>query len=121
MTSIKNVVRASCAVLLLFAAGCDVEAPTDPPTTATTTTAPPTATPNPPPTTRPPTRTIEPPDPEPTVTQEAARIPDEEDAPDIPYYKNCTAARAAGAAPLRRYEPGYRTALDRDRDGIACE
>jgi hypothetical protein len=37
------------------------------------------------------------------------------------YYKNCTAARAAGAAPLFRGEPGYRPALDRDGDGIACE
>ena len=37
------------------------------------------------------------------------------------YYANCTAARAAGAAPLHAGEPGYRLALDRDKDGIACE
>jgi hypothetical protein len=37
------------------------------------------------------------------------------------YYANCTAARAAGAAPLHVGEPGYRSALDRDKDGIACE
>jgi endonuclease YncB( thermonuclease family) len=37
------------------------------------------------------------------------------------YYKNCTAAKAAGAAPLHRGEPGYRSALDRDGDGVACE
>lgn len=37
------------------------------------------------------------------------------------YYKNCTAARDAGAAPIRRGEPGYGTHLDRDGDGIACE
>lgn len=37
------------------------------------------------------------------------------------YYKNCAAARAAGAAPLYRGQPGYRSALDRDNDGIACE
>ena len=37
------------------------------------------------------------------------------------YYKNCTEARAAGAAPIRRGEPGYRPQLDRDDDGIACE
>ncbi len=37
------------------------------------------------------------------------------------YYANCTAARAAGAAPLHLGEPGYRLALDRDKDGIACE
>jgi hypothetical protein len=41
-------------------------------------------------------------------------------AADI-YYKNCTAARAAGAAPLHIGEPGYRSALDGDKDGIACE
>lgn len=37
------------------------------------------------------------------------------------YYKNCTAARAAGAAPLHVGEPGYATHLDRDGDGVACE
>ncbi|WP_311771132.1 excalibur calcium-binding domain-containing protein [Actinophytocola algeriensis] len=37
------------------------------------------------------------------------------------YYKNCDAARAAGAAPLHRGEPGYRAGLDRDGDGTACE
>ncbi|WP_329070098.1 thermonuclease family protein [Amycolatopsis sp. NBC_01480] len=37
------------------------------------------------------------------------------------YYKNCTAAKAAGAAPLYVGEPGYRKALDRDGDGVACE
>jgi hypothetical protein len=37
------------------------------------------------------------------------------------YYRNCDQARAAGAAPLYRGEPGYRPALDRDNDGVACE
>ena len=37
------------------------------------------------------------------------------------YYANCAAAKAAGAAPLRRGQPGYRAALDRDNDGVACE
>ena len=37
------------------------------------------------------------------------------------YYKNCTAAWNAGAAPLRRSDPGYAKHLDRDGDGIACE
>jgi len=37
------------------------------------------------------------------------------------YYANCAAARAAGAAPLHVGEPGYRKALDRDGDGVACE
>ncbi|UKA63785.1 excalibur calcium-binding domain-containing protein [Arthrobacter sp. FW306-04-A] len=42
-------------------------------------------------------------------------------APSSVYYANCTAARAAGAAPIYRGQPGYRPALDRDNDGIACE
>ena len=37
------------------------------------------------------------------------------------YYPNCDAARAAGAAPIHRGEPGYRPELDADDDGIACE
>jgi endonuclease YncB( thermonuclease family) len=40
---------------------------------------------------------------------------------DSVYYANCAAARAAGAAPLHRGDPGYRSALDRDNDGVACE
>jgi hypothetical protein len=36
-------------------------------------------------------------------------------------YANCAAARAAGAAPVRRGDPGYSTRLDRDGDGIGCE
>lgn len=36
-------------------------------------------------------------------------------------YKNCTAVRAAGKAPLHRGDPGYAPRLDRDGDGIACE
>lgn len=37
------------------------------------------------------------------------------------YYANCSAARAAGAAPVLRGQPGYRSALDRDGDGVGCE
>lgn len=37
------------------------------------------------------------------------------------YYPNCTAARAAGAAPVRIGQPGYGRHLDRDGDGKACE
>jgi hypothetical protein len=36
-------------------------------------------------------------------------------------YRNCSAARAAGAAPIYRGQPGYAEHLDRDRDGVACE
>jgi hypothetical protein len=36
-------------------------------------------------------------------------------------YASCEAARAAGAAPLHRGQPGYNRRLDADRDGVACE
>jgi len=36
-------------------------------------------------------------------------------------YRNCTAAREAGAAPLHKGDPGYSSKLDRDGDGVACE
>jgi hypothetical protein len=42
-------------------------------------------------------------------------------APAAAYYANCTAAKAAGAAPLYAGSAGYRAALDRDHDGVACE
>lgn len=42
-------------------------------------------------------------------------------SPSSTYYSSCAAARAAGAAPLRAGEPGYRRGLDRDGDGVACE
>lgn len=37
------------------------------------------------------------------------------------YYANCSAAKAAGAAPIQRGQAGYRSALDRDGDGTACD
>lgn len=37
------------------------------------------------------------------------------------YFRNCNEARAAGAAPLRIGQPGYRPEMDGDKDGIACE
>lgn len=36
-------------------------------------------------------------------------------------FRNCTEARAAGAAPVKLGDPGYGTHLDRDGDGIGCE
>jgi hypothetical protein len=45
-------------------------------------------------------------------------------APPVPsstYYKNCDAARADGAAPVRVGDPGYAGHLDRDGDGVGCE
>jgi Excalibur calcium-binding domain len=37
------------------------------------------------------------------------------------YYAGCRDARAAGAAPLYRGDPGYREGMDGDNDGVACE
>ncbi|MGN6606278.1 MAG: TerD family protein [Jatrophihabitans sp.] len=54
----------------------------------------------------------------PTTTPTApVPIPIETDV----YYANCTEARAAGAAPIYRGDPGYSSKLDRDGDGVACE
>jgi hypothetical protein len=62
------------------------------------------------------------PRPQPAAQQPAPRRePAREEPSSAAYYKNCAAARAAGAAPLHRGEPGYRAGLDRDDDGVACE
>jgi micrococcal nuclease len=58
------------------------------------------------------------PKPPPVRTTEQAPAPEPDHSA---YYANCSAAKAAGAAPLYRGEPGYRSALDRDGDGVACE
>lgn len=42
-------------------------------------------------------------------------------APSGAFFRNCKEAWAAGAAPLRRGQPGYRPEMDGDGDGIACE
>ena len=36
-------------------------------------------------------------------------------------FRSCAMARAAGAAPVRRGDPGYGSHLDRDNDGVGCE
>ncbi len=36
-------------------------------------------------------------------------------------FRNCAAARAAGAAPVREGQAGYGRHLDRDGDGVGCE
>lgn len=36
-------------------------------------------------------------------------------------FRNCSEARAAGAAPVYRGSAGYGPHLDRDGDGVACE
>jgi len=37
------------------------------------------------------------------------------------YYANCDEVHDAGKAPLHRGDPGYRAALDKDNNGLACE
>ncbi len=55
-------------------------------------------------------------------SQAFAANPDDQSQPATNvYYRNCSAARAAGAAPVYIGEPGYGVHLDRDRDGIGCE
>jgi hypothetical protein len=41
-------------------------------------------------------------------------------APSSVFYENCSAVRAAGAAPIHRGDPGYAKHLDRDGDGVGC-
>ena len=55
-----------------------------------------------------------------TTTTQAQQV-DPEPAAAGAYYANCSEARAAGAAPLYAGDPGYRGALDRDKDSVACE
>ncbi|MFJ8296274.1 excalibur calcium-binding domain-containing protein [Streptomyces sp. NPDC094447] len=76
-------------------------------------------TPKPTPTTPKPSRTQAP-----VPTQEPTPAATEDDEPaggSSVYYRNCTAVRAAGAAPIHAGEPGYGSHLDRDGDGVACE
>ncbi len=57
-----------------------------------------------------------------SATRAAAPVPAKKANPPVgASYANCDAVRAAGKAPLRRGEPGYRSGLDRDGDGVACE
>ncbi|WP_242496441.1 GmrSD restriction endonuclease domain-containing protein [Xylanimonas protaetiae] len=60
------------------------------------------------------------------VPPPAALEPAPAAAPEAPAggdvsFQNCAAARAAGAAPLHRGDPGYRSQMDGDDDGVACE
>lgn len=57
----------------------------------------------------------------PDPTPELEREPEAEPRSEYVYYRNCSAARAAGAAPVMAGEPGYARRLDRDGDGIGCE
>ena len=53
-------------------------------------------------------------------TANAAAAPAQQ-ASSEPYYANCDDARAAGVAPINRGESGYRSALDPNDNGVACE
>ena len=53
-------------------------------------------------------------------TRTAEPAESSEDSGGSVYYENCAAVRAAGAAPIRRGQPGYRAGLDRDGDGQGC-
>jgi endonuclease YncB( thermonuclease family) len=61
--------------------------------------------------------------PQPAQTVRAAPVILQRSAPvrTEVYFRNCAAARAAGAAPLLSGQPGYRPQLDADGDGRACE
>jgi hypothetical protein len=50
----------------------------------------------------------------------ATPVPLRETAPTRAF-RNCDQARARGAAPVRRGDPGYGPHLDRDGDGVGCE
>jgi len=47
--------------------------------------------------------------------------PSEQVRSQATYITDCVSARRMGIAPLYKGFPGYRTSLDRDGDGIACE
>ncbi|MBW0136552.1 excalibur calcium-binding domain-containing protein [Pseudonocardia abyssalis] len=73
--------------------------------------------------TRAPARTTEQrsaPAPETRTEPEPVPDPAPAPAPAEAYYANCDAVRAAGAAPIRVGQPGYREGLDRDGDGQGC-
>lgn len=61
------------------------------------------------------------PSPDSAYKSEGSNALDDKAALSSQVYRNCAAARAAGAAPVRRGEPGYGSHLDRDNDGVGCE
>ena len=63
-----------------------------------------------------------PPPPTPAPAPKPAPAPAPEPKPAASgVFKNCAAARAAGAAPIHAGEPGWGPHLDRDGDGVGCE
>ncbi|RPE33438.1 excalibur calcium-binding domain-containing protein [Kitasatospora cineracea] len=107
------------------APGESTPAPTSDGSSSTSSASPsssPTPTPSPTPSADPtPTVVVSPPAVVTPTTETATPEPTTSDTLTEPYYRNCAAAKAAGAAPLHRGEPGYRLELDRDGDGVACE
>lgn len=108
----RRALVAAGAACVWLVAGCGPDAPPPVVTDAASvepTLTPPQATPT----------TVEAPPSNPNDTAPAVGVP----GPADPFvrYRSCAEAEDAGAAPLRRGEPGYRRALDRDRDGWACE
>jgi hypothetical protein len=89
-----------------------------PPATVTVTAQ---AAPAPAPWAPPPEATTDAPPPEAPAYTPPPIVPAYAPPPSSAYYGNCSEARAAGAAPLHVGEPGYRSGLDRDGDGVACE
>lgn len=87
------------------------------PTTTSTPTRTPTATPTPTPTER---RATAKPVPKKTTSAVVPPPAPEPPSADV-YYPNCAAARAAGVTPIMEGQPGYRSGLDRNHDGEACE
>ncbi len=118
MWSILRAVGASAVFLLATACGSaptpgtNPQAPLPSETTASTTSSTLVV---------PPVTTTVPPAPPPVTKTQAPPRTTTTTKPASVYYANCSAAKAAGAAPLHRGEPGYRAALDRDNDGVACE
>jgi len=56
----------------------------------------------------------------PTLAPSRKAAPSTTPKPPVVYYKNCGVALSEGAAPILRGEPGYRSGLDPDGDGVAC-
>ena len=55
------------------------------------------------------------------VSESPAMSPDAPAAANSIDYASCSAVRVAGAAPIRRGQPGYGRHLDGDGDGVGCE
>ncbi|MFF8353748.1 excalibur calcium-binding domain-containing protein [Streptomyces chartreusis] len=56
-----------------------------------------------------------------TPALDTGTVADDDSSGADVYYGNCSEARAAGAAPVHRGEPGYASHLDRDNDGVGCD